>query len=361
MAAREDVISGALIDALAGCSDAVAARFVREVCGQEVEPSSFAFEKQPALRDDRPASGIVIGIAPQPGVANIDASTIGSRPDGLLASESLLVLLEFKVVGRCEYMQLVRHAQEWALDVAPRVPRWADDPPPGFGLVTWTTVGGWLARLLGDPLLTDAERATLDALGAMLVAEDVCTLDASVAPAGPTEAVLVHPDPDPTPVRDIARHVDLPKLRAMCRALFRPGGSCHVAGGSSHECELDAKRLRAAYRISQQPVPPLLADVDPMTPYRVLSAVYGGENLRDAYPRTWTIMVKRVLHRGGDRAVLLALAAWAANAQGQRATQVRAAVERVWAQAEPRLPGLEALHEAVDRCVGTPDAPSSAP
>lgn len=127
--------------------------------------------------------------------------------------------------------------------------------------------------------------------------------------------------------------------------LYGKNGSARV---DKRSCRQDAQRIATEYEQARQPPPRDLAG-DPMTPTRVLTVLYSNEGLTDAAPESWTELRPRLLNRGGDRAVLLALLAWARQNEGSTASKrLYTAVARIWPQAEARLPALGELHAAVD-------------
>jgi hypothetical protein len=88
-----------------------------------------------------------------------------------------------------------------------------------------------------------------------------------------------------------------------------------------------------------------------MTPLRVLDTLYRGRGrLKDAYPAQWTAARMRLTDHGADRAVLLAMLAWAGSATRQAARgNIFATVPVIWSLTPERSPGLERLHQVVDR------------
>ena len=345
----ENELTKCLVTTLERCSRKMTEAFLAEVVGLEDTKGPYVYGTQITdVAEERPPLGVVVGIAPVAGLATKDPRSMGSQPDALISCDRCVVLIEFKTVGRPEHMQLVRHAQEWAFDVPTRIDPWEEaDPPPGFGTTTWQTVGGWLARLLAARDTPSDDRLALRRLADRLVSERLLTLDASTPGADAVAPARVLEDPEPTSLREILAPYDVARLRDACRPLFEPGGRCHVRGGDTRECEADAERLRGAYARAGKSLPALLDEFDPMTPYRVLTVQFCSEGLGHAYPRHWTTMRNRVLHRGGDQAVLLAMAAWASRASGQRVKNVQRTVQQVWAATEPEAPGLDDLHHAV--------------
>ncbi|RKQ90864.1 hypothetical protein C8N24_0679 [Solirubrobacter pauli] len=339
---HENAVTEALVNALQASGDAVAARFLLEVFGVEVKRGSpLRYRLQAGWEPLGHTQAIVAGLAPLPGLADADTKTTpGSIVDAVIAGD-VAVLIEVKVRGRCERAQLVRHARHWALSVPGE--GWSTGTGPGLALTTWARVGGWLAREL------DRESAaTLVALAAVLEGEGLVELNPAVPAADPVEAVPVEAPPTPTAFAAMTAGVDLARLRRRCVALYGPGGPEHVAADG---CKADTERVIAAFEAAGMHVPPGLREVQRggvMTPRRVLSALFGDEGLRAAKPKHWTDLRDRVLGRGGDRAVLLAILAWAAARRDAEADLVSSNVALVWARAPERGPAVPELHTAID-------------
>ncbi len=180
---HETEITKHLIDHTLAGEPELTASFVREVCGVETASTWFECAREVEIRDDRAPRGIVVGIAPLPGVGTGDQRLLGSRPDGLIATADLLVLLEFKRVGRLEHFQLVRHATEWAFDIP--MDLGFEPTPPGFALRTWHTVGGWVARARMVAYPTRTIRRVAE-FAALVEREDLAHLDpTSLSPMQP--------------------------------------------------------------------------------------------------------------------------------------------------------------------------------
>jgi hypothetical protein len=218
------------------------------------------------------------------------------------------------------------------------------EPPRGFAQTTWKSVGGWLARQLANGC-EKADRPRLTSLAERLRSERLITLDGSTPSADPATPARIPEDPAPTPLRDIIGPYDLRRLRSDCEAMFAAGGAGHVRGEQTLDCERDAQRLRSAYEVAGLQLPPLLHEYDPMTPYRVLTVQFCSGGLQHAFPKHWTVMRNRVLHRGGDQPVLLAMRLGHSE---QTASGTRTCtVQQVWATTVAEAPGLTELHNLV--------------
>lgn len=169
-----------------------------------------------------------------------------------------------------------------------------------------------------------------------------------------TRAVTLPVDhPRPVPVREMVAGLDLDELATSCAALYGRRGSHRV---DENACRQDARRIAAEYEQAQQPLPRDIAG-DPMTPSRVLTVLYSNEGLTHGAPAAWTDLRTRLLNRGADRTVLVALVAWARHDEGSTASKrLYAGVARLWSQTEERLPALGELHAAVDEARQPPRA-----
>lgn len=344
---HENAVTETLIATLQAAGDAVAERFLREVCGVTVgaaRPLHYRLQASwEALGHTR---AIVVGLAPHTGLADADTKTTpGSIIDAVIAGE-VAVLIEVKVRGRCERAQLARHARHWALSVPDDV--WAVGAGPGVALTDWARVGGWLARELGRGAGT-AEAAALEPLADLLREERLAELDAAVPPAPRAQPVPVEAPPAPAALETMVAGVDLARLRDACAALYGPGAPEHVPATA---CEADTRRVLADFATAGMNAPAGLLDAQAggvMTPRRVLSALYSGQAPRDAAPARWSDLRDRVIGRGGDRAVLLAMLAWADGRDGAAARRVRENVALVWERAPSRGPAVTELHGLIQQ------------
>ena len=126
------------------------------------------------------------------------------------------------------------------------------------------------------------------------------------------------------------------------------GVDAHPVRGT--DCLEDTVRMREAFEKAGGLVPCGLRWHGPggaMTPLRVLSVMYRGENLSDAWPPAWTGLRMRSIDHGADRAVLAAMLAWGVRQSGAKQDHTINNVPIVWSLAPERAPGLEQLHAAI--------------
>jgi hypothetical protein len=331
-------------------SPEISCRFAREVCGTELnaEPS-LEFRYQATWERFKSRRGVVVGIAPDGTLATGSGARVGAAVVDALIAGNVLVLLEFKTSGRCNRDQLARHASHWALEINEDAAAWkADQPPAGICLATWDHLGGWLARELHRKH-PKRERERLQSLADILSSSALIRLDPEIKPVPAAVAVAIERPPKPTPTAEIARGWDLGKVRRVCQELYGiPGEGEHV---SKYACAADAARVLSDFERADAQPSKRLRDQQtggPMTNRRVLSVLYGGEGLTDAAPRNWTVFRDRVIERGGDRAMLLTMLAWArGNPQDRRAHDVERMVSLLWERTPERTPALPELHEAL--------------
>lgn len=188
----------------------------------------------------------------------------------------------------------------------------------------------------------------LEAFADTLAALGLCEVDAAV-PAVDPAALVGTTVPRPMPLSEILAGWDLTRVREACLTLYGPAGTHRV---SSDGCVADARRMIEAFRAAGlEPLHGLRDEQagGPMTPRRVLTALYADNaRQRDAAPGDWTVLRDRVLARGGDRDVLIAMLAWAAP-RGDKAHKFTAAIAQAWSLApdEPG-PGMPELTLTLD-------------
>jgi len=322
-------------------------RFAVEVCGLREplgEPQLFATQQR--LRElSGTTRGLVVGLAPKREVSHSTANIGGNAiVDGVVAGSTML-LIENKISGALDWDQLVRHALHWSLPVDRVEPMWvADAVPPGYALTTWETLGGWLAR---ERQRGDGPTAALLDLAQELQSRKLATLDAEAEHAPEAQPLDLELPSRPADPRVLSAAWDYGRVRKGCEELF---ARSPIEG---RDCIDDTRRMREAFEVAGLPVPCGLryAHRDgAMTPLRVLDTLYrGGGRLTDAYPPEWTGMRMRLTDHGADRAVLLAMLAWAGATKRDSARKnIFGTVPVIWPLTPERSPGLEALHAVVD-------------
>lgn len=341
---NENAVTRALMGTLARSEPSLTTRFCKEVVGVDLPRAEegFTYRDQATWEDLGHHQAVVVGIAPLPGLSLSEQRYApGSIVDAVVVGGGVAVLLEFKITGRCQHAQLVRHAQHWALDIPNTIPTWTDTPPVGFALSTWSRVAGWLGRELLRPGFSERDRNRLVQLADTLKASPLRLTADPREVANPVGASTVAVDcPRPTPSREMTQGVDLDALHRTCSTLYGKGGTHHVAGSA---CRADVQRMRQAFNDANC-TPPTGLRGNAMTPRRVLSALYAGERLSDAAPAAWTDLRTRVIGRGGDRKVLLAMLAWAAHVPNTAASRrIYGTTARIWSQTPAHQPGMPEL------------------
>lgn len=318
--------------------------FLRDVVGLEPEPgAAYRYLTEATWENAGQQRALVVSIAPLAGVGFRDQRYgAGSRVDAAILDRTA-VLLELKIAGQAEHAQLLRHARHWALALPAGRDGAESELGTGFALRTWSHVLGWVGREFERADLESRDRARLRSLAVALRELGLGEPDYKLAPAG--RAVPADVDhPAPVPTREMTDGINLSALHDACARLYGRNGSHHVAATG---CRADAAVIRAAHERDGLPVPSGL-EGNPMTPRRVLSVLYGNLKLTDAAPAAWTDLRQRLLPRGADRAVLVALLAWAdRNPTTSAATRLNRAVARVWSQTPERNPGFDELHAAI--------------
>jgi hypothetical protein len=245
----ENAITCALVmETLAPSAPAISHRFVSQVCGIAMEPSSsLEFRYQATWEKLHADRGVVVGLAPRQGLASGSRARVGAAVVDAVIAGDVLVLLEVKKVGQCNRDQLARHASHWALGIEQDASAWrVDELPAGVCLTNWKRVGGWLAREL-NRRQTSPDHERLQSLGTLPDSSDLdlIRLDTNIEPAPACDAVALERPPKPRPTAEIVSDCDLNRVRRVCRALYgTPGRNEHV---SKADCAADAARVIADF------------------------------------------------------------------------------------------------------------------
>jgi hypothetical protein len=185
----------------------------------------------------------------------------------------------------------------------------------------------------------------LTACAEVLASEGLCRLDPRASAARRAQPVDIEPAPAKVAVRDILGGRDAVAIARACRRFVTD----HPVSDAA--CVCDTEGMTNAYVEQERRVPVGLryhGTGGAMTPRRIITVLYTGEHKTDAWPPTWTTLRTRVIDRGGDRMVLLAILAWALTTNDAAAARnVIDTVTTVWPITPDRSPGLEELHNAI--------------
>jgi len=171
----------------------------------------------------------------------------------------------------------------------------------------------------------------------------------------------------PAWLEELARSVDLRELGALCTELYGdPANEFYEAGDGRPapvHCRDDSRRVADAYRAAGEPIPKVLLQRggNVITLRRALCLLFGPESYERsvADPQT-TVRPRKLVDVGCDRAVLLAMLAWAWGRPGWNAEHLRRIVAAAWPHAPRRSHGAPELHDRPSPpALGALDLPGS--
>ncbi|MEA2497102.1 MAG: hypothetical protein QOJ29_5013 [Thermoleophilaceae bacterium] len=344
----EDDVTRALVRLVADLGDDERLEFLREALGVTAvaRDGAVSAESHPASPYESQSERIVmIGLAPSDRIDWRDDgdTSPGSIIDAVFSQFArLIVLLEVKVRGRLDGWQLARHAGAWDMPVLP-IP-W-DELPRGVGVVPWSHVVRWLDSRPATPATT-AFRAQLEAAG--------LEQESAMEPPARTPAVPRGEEPVAADLTAVLESVAAADVRAAVTRLYGSNGPFHVSGDAA-STKRDARSAAKRFEQADETIPGRLLDTGPggegdvITPARALSMLASARPLarRHLIAPTWADVRDRLVFRGADRGVAVAMWAFADALSGPDQRRLHAHAGRVWNVAPPRSHATPELTEAL--------------
>jgi hypothetical protein len=351
----EDVVTTELVEALRAVDNDARVAFVSRVLGVPISPRGGEVRisghgDELPLRAGGKTALIGLGLTTDVAWPSAGASSPGGLVDVvLLQAADLTVLIEAKVRGSLDGWQLARHARAWDLPVP--APPW-EELPAGVAATTWATVAAWLESLADPP--PPAQK-----LATRIAERDLAVGEALLDPPRVRRQPATD-EPISAPVEDLLAKVDLAGVLADVRSLYAPGGPGFVRSpgeaGKAPTTIQDSRRVILAFEALGELGPHGLGDEgdsgvgDVLTPRRTLSlfcdrsrrATRTKAFLRGGAAR-WPEVRDRLLTRGADRGVAVALWALATELDGADRGVLQEHVRRLWWILPPSTPATEEL------------------
>jgi hypothetical protein len=293
---------------------------------------------------------VLVGLSPSRSIEwpNGGKTSPGSVVDLALSQLGrLTVIVEVKIRGALDGWQLQRHAGAWDMPVP--AGRW-DELPRGVAIVDWASVATWLtARAHARPLaheLVERLRGLGLTTGARVPTEQM-QMRTVAAKRGEEPAVA--------PLDIILSGVQPAEVRAAVARLYGPQGAAHISKLAT-DTKRDGRKVAARFEAAGEHVPPKLSDTGPgghgdvITPARALSMFAAAKPLarRNLIEPSWADVRDRLLFRGADRSLAVAMWAFADALTGPDHRRLRAHAGRLWTVAPPRSHATPHLVEALD-------------
>jgi hypothetical protein len=351
MALLEDQVTVELARVVAAMSAERRMAFLKDVFGITVVGADgpVDVETHPAAPYGSEGERIVlVGLAPSGRVEWPEAaiSSPGSVVDVVLSQLGrLTVIVEVKIRGALDGWQLQRHAGAWDMPVP--AGRW-EEVPRGVMTVDWNSVAAWLAGAVPELPLVQELLERLRGLG-------LTTASPVLSERARTVAVKRGEEPAVAPLDDILVGVRPAEVRAVVGGLYGPQGPAHVSQ-SATDTKRDGRAVAARFEAAGERVPPKLSDTGPgghgdvVTPARALSMLATAKALtrRNLIQPSWAGVRDRLLFRGADRSLAVAMWAFAEALTGPDHRRLRAHAGRLWTVAPPRSHATPELLEALD-------------
>ena len=347
----EDELTVALVGAVTAMSPSDRMAFLKDVFGITVVGSDGPVdaEAHPAVPYASEGERIVLaGLAPAAGVEwpEAGATSPGGVVDAVLSQLGrLTVIVEVKLRGALDGWQLQRHAGAWDMPIP--AGRW-EELPRGVVLVDWDGVGAWLAAAVPQVPGVRELLGRLDALG-------LATGAPVPAERARTVAARRGEEPAPAPLDDILGGARPAAVRAAVERLYGTAGPAHV-GRTAVDAKRDGRAVASRFEAAGERIPPKLSDTGPgghgdvVTPARALSMLATARPLarRNLIQPSWAEVRDRLLFRGADRGLAVAMWAFADALTGPDQRRLRAHAGRLWMVAPPRSHATPDLLEALD-------------
>jgi hypothetical protein len=351
MAVVEDQVTVALVQVVTAMSPEDRMAFLKDVFGIAVVSSDgpVDVEAHPAVPYASEGERIVlVGLAPSGRVEWPEAAKTspGSVVDLVLSQLGrLTVIVEVKIRGALDGWQLQRHAGAWDMPVP--AGRW-EDVPRGVVIVDWNGIRAWLRAAVPELPLVQELLERLRALG-------LTTAAPALSVRARTVAVRRGEEPAVAPLDEILTGVRPAEVRAVVGRLYGPQGSAHVSQMAT-DTKRDGRAVASRFEAAGERVPPKLSDTGPgghgdvITPARALSMFATAKALarRNLIQPSWADVRDRLLFRGADRSLAVAMWAFADALTGPDHRRLRAHAGRLWTVAPPRSHATPELVEALD-------------